>query len=122
MRQDAIAYIHQTLTPLVPATADWHDAGKDVDVQTQLTQRRPWVKLYMPSEEGDRHPIETYLVTIDCAAIAAETARALADTIRAGLRRDRRNPSAWRRLRVVGLSEGNFYRVQLSFRVQRPAL
>lgn len=123
MRQAAIAWIHSELIAITPAAADFYDAGRDVDIQERLQSGRPWVKLYLPSEEGDRQPIEAFLVTIDTGHAHLETARAIAEQIRSGLGRLRyRQPNPWRRLRIVGINEGNFHRVQLSYRVQRPAL
>jgi hypothetical protein len=117
-----VGYLHTTVAAAVPSTADFYDAASPVDLTGQLGNRRPWVKLYMPSEEGDSHPIETYLVSLDCGATDPEAARALSDTIRQALARSTRSPGTFRRLRVVGLDEGTFYRVQLTYRVQRPAL
>ena len=117
-----IFFVHDAVSGAVPATADFHDAARKVDVDAQLVARRPWVKLYMPSEEGDDHPVETHLVTLDCGAIHPETARALAEEVRAGLAGSKRFPSPFRRLRIVALDEGNFHRVQLSYRLRRPAI
>lgn len=122
MRADLIAFVHTTVRGVVPVTADFHDAARKVDVDAQLVARRPWVKLYMPSEEGDDHPVETLLVTLDCGAIHPETARALAEEVRSGLSGSKRSPSPFRRMRIVALDEGNFHRVQLSYRLRRPAI
>ncbi len=123
MRQAAIAWLHQQVAAVVPGTADFYDAGRQVDIQERLQSNRPWVKLYLPSEEGDIQPIEIFLVTIDVGHAHLETARSVAEQIRSGLGRlQYRDPNAWRRLRIVNLNEGNFHRVQFTYRVRRPAL
>ena len=121
MRAAAIGFLHQQVQTHVPGGADFYDAAQKVDIDTQLQSARPWVKLYLPSEEGDDHPVETYLVIVDCGASGAELARATAEAIRAGLAGSVRTPSPFRRRRIVGLSEGNYYRVQLTYQVRRPA-
>lgn len=122
MRAAALSYLHTRLSALVPASADFHPGDQRVDVAAQLQQRRGWVKLYLPSEEGDQRPMETFLVTVDCGAPDAETARALAEAVREGVLRTRRDPSPWRLRRSQLMDEGNYFRVQLTYRVQRPAL
>lgn len=121
MRAAAIGFFHEQVQLHLPAGVDFYDAARKVDVNEQLDSGRPWVKLYLPSEEGDDHPVETYLVIVDCGASGAEAARATAETIRAGLAGNRRTPSPFRRRRITGMSEGNFYRVQITYQVTRPA-
>lgn len=121
MRATAVGYIHQRLRASTPASADFHDAARPVDIAAQLRTRRPWVKLYLPSEEGERDISEAFLVTVDCGAIDPETARGIAESVRSSMASNRRYPGFFRRLRIVGLDEGSFYRVQLTYRVQRPA-
>jgi hypothetical protein len=122
VRSDAIAYLHTRLKAATPSTADFVDAATPVVLAEQLKSKRPWVKLYMPSEEGEADVVESYLVTIDCGAIHLETARALGETIRSALASNRRAPQPFHRLRITALGEGNFHRVQLSYRVRRPEL
>jgi hypothetical protein len=121
MRAAAVAYIHTRVKNATPATADFYDAARPVNLAGQLQSRRPWVKLYMPSEEGEGDLTESFLVTIDCAAIDLETARAMGEQIRAGLMSNRRDPQYFHRSRIVALTEGNFHRVQLTYRMRRPA-
>lgn len=122
MREAAIAFLHTQVASAVPSGADFYDAARSVDIEERLQSQRPWVKLYLPSEEGDRHPVEMFLVTIDCGAPHAEAARATADAVRTALATTRRTPSPWTRRRIVGLDGGNYYRVQLTYSVARPAL
>ena len=121
MRAAAVGWVHQQVQAALPVGADFYDAAQLVDIDGQLSSNRPWVKLYLPSEEGDDHPVESYLVIIDCGASGAESARATAEAIRAGLAGSVRQPSPFRRRRITGLREGNFYRVQLTYQVNRPA-
>lgn len=124
MRAAAIAFFHDAVAAATPATADFYAANTPVDIAERLQARRAWVKLYMPSEEGDEQPFETHLVTIDCGALGLEEARATAEIIRSALKTSGRDPSPFRRRRIASLpdDEGRFHRVQLSYEVSRPAI
>ena len=121
MRAATVKYVHDRVKAAVPATADFYDAAQQVKLDAHLQNRRAWVKLYMPSEEGEGDVTESYLVTIDCGAIALETARDVAEQVRSQLANTRRDPDFFRRLRITPLNEGNFHRVQLTYRMQRPS-
>ena len=60
MRAGTIAYIHDRLRAAAPPTADFYDAARKVNLAEQLQQRRPWVKLYMPSEQGELDIVESH--------------------------------------------------------------
>lgn len=122
MRAGTIAYVHDALRAGTPAGADFYDAATKVDLDGQLQQRRAWVKLYMPNEQGELDIVESFLITVDCGAVDLETARSVAESVRAALESNRRNPALFHRIRIVALDEGNFHRVQLSYRLRRPTL
>jgi hypothetical protein len=119
VKLDVFRYLHGRLRPLVPEGADYYAPDRDPPLSTHLANGRPWVQVYAPSEEGNSTPRQDYLVTIDIGCARLEGARALAETIRAALDGSLREPSPFRRLRVVVLDEGTFHRVQLSYRLRR---
>jgi hypothetical protein len=121
MRAAAVAYMHDAVRGVTPFGADFVDAARKLDLAAQLQTRRPWVKLYSPTEEGEEDITEAFLVTIDCGAIDPESARATAEAVRSGLASNRRDPQHFHRVRIAALDEGNFHRVQLTYRVRRPA-